>query len=44
MSMSTVDLYNLNPLLQVMGAGLALALLPLGGAEGAPTDTTSPSL
>lgn len=30
MSMSTVDLYNLDPLLQVMGAGLALALLPLG--------------
>jgi cytochrome c oxidase assembly protein subunit 15 len=27
--MSTVDLYNLNPILQVMGAGLALALLPL---------------
>ena len=29
MPMSTVDLYNLNPILQVMGAGLALALLPL---------------
>ena len=29
MSMSTVELYNLNPLLQVMGMGLALALLPL---------------
>lgn len=27
--MSTVDLYNLDPILQVMGAGLALALLPL---------------
>ena len=29
MPMSTVDLYNLNPILQVMGTGLALALLPL---------------
>ena len=29
MRMSTVDLYNLNPILQVMGAGLAMALLPL---------------
>ena len=29
MPMSTVDLYNLNPILQVMGVGLALALLPL---------------
>ncbi len=29
MAMTTVDLYNLNPILQVMGAGLAFALLPL---------------
>lgn len=29
MHMTTVDLYNLNPILQVMGAGLAFALLPL---------------
>ena len=27
--MTNVDLYNLNPVLQVMGAGLAFALLPL---------------